>query len=120
MTKSFLSFFLSLNLFNVDIYKVQIASYIFTYVANLHRLNHTNAHTFIKSLFFILHLKHIILWKRKKNHCLKQILHLHDAPSQLFIKSLKISKFSAVLICNGKEFQIFGAKFLRLFVPYLT
>ena len=50
----------------------------------------------------------------KKNHCLKQTLHLHDAPSQLFIKSLKISKFSAVLICNGKESQIFGAKFLRL------
>ena len=48
----------------------------------------------------------------KKNHCLKQILHLHDAPSQLFIKSLKISKFSAVLICNGKEFQIFGANLI--------
>ena len=58
--------------------------------------------------------------KKKINECLKQILHLHDAPSQVFIKSFKISRLSAVLIRNGNEFQILGAKFLRRFVPYLT
>ena len=46
--------------------------------------------------------------------------HLHEVPSQTWINFLKDSKFSEDLMLAGNEFQIFGARLLKLLVPYLT
>ena len=47
-------------------------------------------------------------------------MHEQTVPFQFFIRVLKMVKFSEDFIWCGKEFQTFGPRYLKPFVPYLT
>ena len=51
---------------------------------------------------------------------LKQNKLTHINKTHTWINFLKDSKFSEDLMFTGSEFQIFGVRFLKLLVPYLT
>ena len=48
------------------------------------------------------------------------MLHLQVVPFQLFMRVLELLKFSDDFILYDKEFQTFGSRDLKLFVPSLT
>ena len=65
----------------------------------------------IKFLNFFLNFTNQFLFKYL------QLLQLHDIPFHFLISFLKTTKFSDVLMCEGRLFHIDGPKTFKLFVP---